>query len=62
MKRFCRFCLKKTDHDKHTDLLGIGDSDGVAARIFFVVVTLGASEAMADRYWECQECGKTTRA
>ncbi|MDP9854469.1 hypothetical protein [Agrobacterium tumefaciens] len=60
--RFCRTCQKKTEHNRITDLLGVGDRDGIATRLFFGAITLGASEAMADRYLECHECGRRTRA
>lgn len=60
--RFCRICQKKTDHDHFVDLLSVGDRDGFATRLFFGIVTMGASEVMADRRYECQECGKVTRA
>jgi hypothetical protein len=61
-ERFCRSCQKKTEHDHATDLLGLGDRDGVATRLFFGVLTLGASEVMANRFYECQECGRRARA
>ena len=60
--RFCRTCQKRTDHDHITDLLGDGSRDGVYTRAFFGFLTLGGSEAMADRYLECHECGRKTRA
>lgn len=60
--RFCRVCTRKTEHDRYTDIMGVGNRAGIAERLFFGVVSLGASEVMADRYLECQECGKVSRA
>lgn len=60
--RFCRCCQRKTEHDHYTDLLGLGDRSSVAERLFFGVITLGASEAMADKRYECQECGRRSAA
>ena len=61
IRRFCRNCCKKTEHEKFVDLLGTGHRAGVVERLFFSVVSVGASEVMADRYVECDECGKITR-
>lgn len=61
VKRFCSCCGKKTGHEKFTDLLGLGERSGFAERLFFGVISMGASEVMADRYIECDECGKVTK-
>lgn len=59
-KRFCRVCGKKTDHYKRVDLLGTGNWNSALDRILCAVASMGASEAMAHRYFECEECGKVT--
>lgn len=53
--------MKRTDHEDIVDLMGDGSRNGLLSRAFFCIVTIGASEGMADRYIECQECGKITR-
>lgn len=62
MKRFCHCCGKKTDHDKRVDVHGLGRFSDAGERLFLGIVTMGASEAFADRYLQCEECGKVTRA
>ena len=59
--RFCRCCCKRTDHDKIVDIHGTGARSGVIERLFFFAVSMAASEVMASRYLECQECGRITR-
>lgn len=61
VRKFCRTCRKKTDHDKRVDLLGDGWS-GPLERALCFVLSMGASEVMASRYLECEECGRVTRA
>lgn len=60
--RYCRYCQKKTDHDTYKDLFGMGERSNVAERLFFGMMTLGASEAIGTTRRECQECGTVTTA
>jgi len=62
MTRFCRTCLKATEHDVSTDLFGLGERSNLAERLFFGCMTLGISEAIATKRFECQECGTRRRA
>jgi hypothetical protein len=61
ISRFCRACGKKTGHYKRVDLMGAGKWAGPVDRLLCFVASMGASEAMASRYFECEECGKVTR-
>ena len=61
MKRFCHQCGKKTVHDKKTDVHGNGSFTGPIERTLLFFVTFAASEAMADRYVQCEECGRISR-
>lgn len=60
--RFCRGCGKKTNHDKRVDIHGQGSWSGAGERLLLGIATMGASEAFAERYLECEECGKVTGA
>lgn len=55
--RYCRRCDCPTDHSKiRVNVMGDTD-EGVVSRFFWGVLSLGANEALADRYLECNECG-----
>lgn len=60
-KRFCYACWKKTEHDVRVDIHGDGSWSDMGERLFLGIVTMGASEAMADKYLQCEECGRITR-
>jgi hypothetical protein len=54
MTRWCKRCNENTEHDakhEHHPLV----------RGFFAITTMGASEVVSDKWWECQKCGKRTK-
>lgn len=56
-RRYCRRCKEETLHDASTDIWGFGQGTGRAERAFMALVTVGLSEASADRAFVCQCCG-----
>ena len=59
--RYCKRCWKDTRHDIFKDGLAIGQKVDSFERGFFAIVTLGFSEAITDKWRQCQVCDKKER-
>lgn len=56
--RYCKWCAKPTNHSKiRVNVMGETD-EGIISRVLWGVLSLGANEALADRYLECNSCGE----
>ncbi len=60
--RYCKRCDCATDHHQiRVNVLG-ESNEGIVSRVIWGIISLGANEALADRYLECNECGSRRRA
>ena len=54
--RMCPRCERKTLHDEWKDS-PLGSRANAAERLFFGVISFGASELIMDKYRQCLRCG-----
>jgi hypothetical protein len=53
---YCRKCCKRTPHS-YVGSKNMLDGFGIA-RVILAVASLGTSETVRGRYWQCQKCGE----